>query len=89
LSHKTLYRCDVTTLKAHFDGKVLVPDEPVDLPVNCSLEVRVQLVTSESNPNKPLARLAELARELPSDVNAPRDGASQHDHYLYRTPKRE
>jgi hypothetical protein len=28
-------------LRAHFDGRVLVPDEPVDLPVNQPLEVEV------------------------------------------------
>jgi len=32
----------MTTLKAHFDGKVLVPDEPVNLPVGCALKVRVE-----------------------------------------------
>jgi hypothetical protein len=31
----------MTVLRAHFDGRVLVPDEPVDLPRNRSLEVHV------------------------------------------------
>ena len=26
------------TIRAHFDGKVIVPDEPVDLPINEPLE---------------------------------------------------
>jgi len=30
------------TLRAHFDGKVIVPDEPVDLPVDAPLEVEVR-----------------------------------------------
>ena len=29
-------------MKAHFDGKVIVPDEPVDLPVNTPLDVEVR-----------------------------------------------
>jgi hypothetical protein len=28
-------------MKAHFDGHVIVPDEPVELPVNTPLEVEV------------------------------------------------
>jgi hypothetical protein len=30
------------TIKCHFDGKVLVPDEPVSLPVNQSMNVVVE-----------------------------------------------
>ena len=30
-----------TTLKAHFDGKVIVPDEAVELPVNENFQVQV------------------------------------------------
>jgi hypothetical protein len=35
------------SIKAHFDGKTIVPDEPVDLPVNQPLQVRVDLPLSE------------------------------------------
>ena len=28
-------------IRAHFDGRVIVPDEPLDLPVNEPLEVQV------------------------------------------------
>ena len=34
----------MTTLTAHFDGKVLIPDEPVNLPVNQPLKVSVSPV---------------------------------------------
>ena len=34
----------MTTLLAHFDGKVLVPDSPVKLPVNQPLKVCVSAV---------------------------------------------
>ena len=83
----------MTVVKAHFDGKVLVPDEPVDLPLNCALELRVQPVPSGRHPSlspdeKPLMRLIQLLEELPDDPNTPGDGAGQHDHYLYGLPKR-
>ncbi len=31
----------MTTIRAHFDGKVIIPDEPVDLPTNPPLFVSV------------------------------------------------
>lgn len=30
------------TIKCHFDGKVLVPEEPVSLPVNQSMDVVIE-----------------------------------------------
>jgi hypothetical protein len=37
------YTVDMTTtVLAHFDGKVFVPDEPVDVPVGTPLRVRVE-----------------------------------------------
>lgn len=86
----------MTVLKAHFDGKVLVPDEPVDLPVNCALEVHVQPISrptisglQDAKEGKTfLQNLAEELAKCPSNPEAPRDGAAQHDHYLYGTPKR-
>jgi hypothetical protein len=30
------------TLRAHFDGKVIVPDEPVNLPVNAPLKIEIR-----------------------------------------------
>jgi len=32
----------MTTLRAHFDGHALIPDEPVELPRDCVLEVQVR-----------------------------------------------
>jgi hypothetical protein len=32
----------MTTINAHFDGRVFVPDEPVDLPVGTPLRVHVE-----------------------------------------------
>lgn len=30
------------SIRAHFDGKAIIPDEPVDLPINQPLRVRVE-----------------------------------------------
>ena len=31
------------TIRAHFDGRVIIPDEPVELPVDQPLELEVRL----------------------------------------------
>lgn len=36
------YTQRVTTLKAHFDGQVLVPDQSVDLPIGFPLEITIR-----------------------------------------------
>ena len=77
----------MTVLKAHFDGKVLVPDEPVTLPVDCALEVHVEPAKNTSANEDSLRRLVEVARRFPV-TDGPADGAAQHDHYLYGLPKR-
>ena len=84
------------TIKAHFDGKVIVPDEPLDLPVNQPLEI--QLLPAETgvptavdradDVGRPLMDLLKAIEHLPSDPDAPTDMAAQHDHYLYGLPKR-
>jgi hypothetical protein len=68
-------------IAAHFDGQVIVPDEPVQLPVGQPLRVRVEVV--EAAPR--FADLLDFAKDLPG---APADLSAQHDHYLYGTPKR-
>lgn len=74
------------TLRAKFDGRVLIPEEPVDLPVGKVLEVQVETVDEPALHG--LTKLIEELDQLPSDPDAPTDGAEQHDHYLYGTPKR-
>lgn len=69
------------TITAHFDGKVIVPDEVVELPVGQSLRLQLELVENRA----PFADLLDFAADLP---DAPSDLAAQHDHYLYGTPKK-
>lgn len=70
------------TISAHFDGKFIVPDEPVHLPVGQSLRVHLEL--AEIKPGR-FSELLRFAVDLP---DAPADLAAQHDHYLYGIPKR-
>lgn len=68
-------------INAHFDGKVFVPDEPVQLPIGQPLRLRVE---SDSREAARFAELLQFAADLP---DAPPDLAAQHDHYLYGSPK--
>jgi hypothetical protein len=52
-----------TTLRAQFDGKVLVPLEPVDLPTDKVLDVHIS--PSVGNPIGSAARLLEAMRQPP------------------------
>jgi len=74
----------MTTIRVHFDGRVLVPDQPVDLPKDTPLEVDVRTLAKDAST---LTDLTTIATEFPPDPAAPRDRASQHKHYLYGTPK--
>ncbi|MDB5302744.1 MAG: hypothetical protein JWM97_293 [Phycisphaerales bacterium] len=53
----------MTTLRAHFDGKVLIPDDPVDLPKDRPLEIYViplgeNCATGQGIPGTPAGVLA-------------------------------
>ena len=70
------------SVAGHFDGQVIVPDEPLTLPIGQPLRIQIEVV----EPSEPrFADLLQFAAELP---DAPTDLAAQHDHYLYGSPKR-
>ena len=50
------------TIAAHFDGRVIVPDEPVELPIGQPLRVRLE-IAAESPPR--FAALLSFAADLP------------------------
>ena len=77
------------TIKAHFDGKVFVPDEPVDVPAGEPVTLEVRQESRSSDSRGTLAELADWAETLPALPDSPGDAAAQHDHYLYGTPKRD
>jgi hypothetical protein len=73
------------TVRARFDGHVFIPESPVDLPAGAELELTI---TAPPPPPRPLAELADLVGRVEENPDWPPDGAAQHDHYLYGTPKR-
>jgi len=85
----------MSAIRAIFDGKVFVPDEPVDIPVVTAASV-LPIPTDQHEsirpPNessqKPLAELAALLDSLPHETDLPPDASINIDHYLYGHPKR-
>ena len=76
------------SIRAHFDGKVIVPHDPLDLPPNQALIVRIEpLSASQTEPQE--SCLSWLAANSADSAAAPGDLAHQHDHYLYGSPKRD
>ena len=70
------------TVSAHFDGKVIVPDVPLDLPPNQALVLQIQAVggndaTAEESSLDWIAANAVDSEALPVDL------ADKHDGYLY------
>ena len=55
-------------IKAHFDGKVIVLDEPADLPVNQSLLIRVEPVGAPAK-RMSFRDLIGIANRWPSNPN--------------------
>jgi hypothetical protein len=62
------------TIRAHYDGKVIVPDEPLDLQVDQPLVVEVRVPKLEPVPTPPEViqeRLQRLQRAIGHIKNAP------------------
>jgi len=79
----------MTTLKARFDGRAFVPEQPVDFPVGQEVEIHVQEINGNGSTldESPLAELIDIAHKFPDDPNTATDLAAQHDHYLHGTSK--
>ncbi len=87
------------TIDATYEDGVLKPDralplrehEAVRVTIESRAEQPIKAATDDAGCKLSLGeRIAALARDLPSEVLdlLPADGASQHDHYIYGTPKR-
>ena len=75
---------------AHFDGKVIVPEEAVDLPRDHSVVVHVETFVGADSAVKDSHQSAlQWLAENAVDDELPVDLAAQHDHYLYGTPRRD
>ena len=77
-------------VKAHFDSKVIVPDEPVDLPKNQELVIHIDLEQRHKRAaSGKQSALDWIAENAVDDDSLPTDFSYQHDHYLYGTPKKQ
>jgi hypothetical protein len=77
----------MVAIHAHYDGKVIVPDEPLDLPPKQALVVRIESVVGGDAPGGESA-LTWLAGNACESPNLPSDLGQQHDHYLYGVAKK-
>ncbi|HEV7224283.1 MAG TPA: antitoxin family protein [Pirellulales bacterium] len=77
----------MTTFRARFDGHVLIPEGPLNLPQGTVVEIQSQVVESPGAVESALQQLAKLATQFPDNPDVSADAAAQHDHYLYRMPK--
>jgi hypothetical protein len=78
----------MVSIHAHFDGKVIVPHQPVDLPRDRALIVRIEEAPEPDLPDEESC-LDWLAEHAVDSEAVPTDLAYQHDHYLYGSPKKE
>jgi hypothetical protein len=78
----------VMTVSAHYDGKAIIPDEPLDLPPNQALIVQIESVGARE-PAADESALAWLAANAVENDALPADLADQHDHYLYGCPTKD
>ena len=74
----------MSIIRAYFDGKVFVPDGPVEMPLGTKVEVLAMPPRGEA----PLMELVRILESMPDDSDLPPDAASEVDHYLYGMPKR-
>ena len=59
------------TLKAHYDGKTIVPDEPLDLPANQKLQISIEPIDpTDTMPAEP-PRKADLSKLLGLGLTGP------------------
>ena len=65
------------TVNAHFDGKAIIPDEPLDLPANQALIVQIERVETQEPAEE--SALAWLAANGVENDALPTDLADRHD----------
>ncbi|MDQ6693827.1 MAG: antitoxin family protein [Chloroflexota bacterium] len=76
----------VTTITAVYDEGVFRPDTPLDLEPNGRYRLTIEPVEGETSLG--VADAWDVLASLAGTVQAPSDWSSEHNHYLYGTPKR-
>ena len=68
------------TIKATYENGVLKPEEPLALVEGTQVELMMTTRTDDQDPLAEVIGIGDSGRK---------DGADQHDHYIYGTPKRK
>jgi hypothetical protein len=76
------------TIKVHFDGKVFVPDEPLDIPRGTEATVTVVPAQAPVSAHPPVSVLDWIAENVIDDPSLPSDMSRNHDHYAHGAPKK-
>ncbi len=71
----------IKTLSVIFDGKVFMPEEPVNLEPDTHYIVTIEQKKSGKE------NLWDVLDNLAGTVEGPEDWSKEHNHYLYGTPK--
>ena len=77
------------TLHGHIQNGIIVLDSNVPLPEGAAVEVQVIVPSLNPAPDGELPTLAESLKDFIGILeDLPEDAATNHDHYLYGTPKK-
>jgi hypothetical protein len=68
----------------HYDGRVITPDEQVEIPLNTPLRVTIEPAAACGSGPVEWQRLLDLASEFA--IQGPEDLAEHHDHYAHGKP---
>ena len=74
----------MTSVRVRYDGIAFHPEEKIELEANTSYII--QIISQEKQSSDKNAW--ELLEEMAGTYEAPEDWSSEHDHYLYGTPKK-
>ncbi len=75
-------------IRAHYDGKTIVPEEPVDLPVNQPLEIEFRVVEdrlSDEEIKRRRAALRRFAARVANDPEIPLEATRREN--MYEPPR--
>lgn len=74
-----------STLIVTFDGSVLHPEKSLDLEPN--KRYKIQIISEETSSENTSENAWDILESLAATIDGPEDWSSEHDHYLYGTPK--
>ena len=74
------------TIVAVYDGDVFRPVDPLDLEPNVKYQVTIEPMDREQTAE--VADAWHTLSKLSGTIDAPADWSSEHDHYIYGTPRR-